>query len=132
VHPTANDIVRRQALVFSFVTIFVTAHYGTVQPVLLGFSEWALIDPRNPFVDLSDLGTALNVCRMRDQVDLTDFRVQASVWLAALPFVQAEREAGVPAAQALLREAMADPSTVQQLWRVRVDAACEEWLKRTQ
>lgn len=124
---------RRFSLAHLFAAMFIQQRYGSeIEPLLSGFAEWAARDPGNPFVGGSAGGSSpQSVCDHLPRADFELVRSSAATWLAALPFIQAERRGGVTAAQDLFAD-WARPSTRTDVgaWRARVAEDCAAFLTR--
>jgi hypothetical protein len=125
---------RRFSLTHLFAAMFIQQRYGSdIEPLLSGFAEWAARDPGNPFVGGSaSRSNPRSVCDHLPRADFELVQSTAATWLAALPFILAERGGGVSAAQELFED-WARPSTPTDIeaWRARVAEDCAAFLAGT-
>lgn len=126
VSPRLDGSRIEEALVYQIVGIFITAHHsnGTIDPVRGGFASWASREPTNPFVIPTSSADGRRLCS--DRSYLAKPATSGAVYLSSLPFVLAERDAGVAAAQQLLRTALAGGFNVEA-WAATVASACERY-----
>lgn len=120
-----SPTLRHDALVALFAASFVTVRYGNdISPVVDGFASWAAQDSRNPFVEgARSRYTPIDVCRLLPTTNLRE-RTLGTTWLASLPFIEAERQHGVEAAQGLLHRTLGVGRLDQPAWRARIEQSC--------
>ena len=106
---------------WEFASAFVGGLYGGPTIVQRGFATWAAQDARNPI--LSGAAATRQLCSTVPQSELLTGQTNRAVYLASLPFVQAEKQGGPEAAQQLLREAFNVPDLARS-WADRVSRAC--------
>jgi len=98
-------------------------------PLRVGYSYWAARDLRSPFETGIQSGESPHAaCGDLADTDLGTLADEA-ITLDSVPFVVAERESGVLAAQALFRSLTAAPFNVAE-WTDRVSRACGVFLSR--
>lgn len=111
---------RATFLKWGLAVIFIGTRYGPA-PIGRGFAEWVAEDPTNPF--LSDPARAKSLCQGPTLQNDLKWSSNDGIYLASLPFIQADRTGGGDAARALFVSAM-QRSAAEDAWRGRIGNTC--------
>lgn len=115
--------VQRMSIGQQLAAAFVTIKYGPQDPVRTGFAVWASPPEPDPLA-FKPAPPDAGLCAQRSKYPL-DGGTTGAAYLASLPFVVAERDGGIQAAQRLLRETIARGGHVDvRAWDRQVAAAC--------
>lgn len=130
VSPSLAPHQRRTAIIVQMVSFFISTKYGQADPLQLGYGIWAAQDPDDPFTDLDrSQARARSLCADRAKYPM-DGTTIGGVYLASMPFFEAEYAGGVDSGQELLRASLTIGGHPDlEAWRVRVELGCEKVLR---